>query len=220
MPTTDYIPRPEKVFHEWALNFIQYAQLYASVWDVPTTGFDDVKKAVNDYDTAYKAAIEPTHSSYDIAKKDDAREVAEKAIRAAVKRYISGNPLVTNPQRVNCRLPIPSGERHPAKDPNTYVITEVLFTAPGELSIVMTDSKSESKAKPEDVHGWEMRYTIGPEPVDDPERMEHSAFSTRNPFIFHYPLTLAGQHMSFDIRYENTVGVKGPWMRVVSIILP
>jgi hypothetical protein len=51
-------------------------------------------------------AKDPRHSPVDIAKKNAAEEEAVEEARKLYKHYIVGNDKVTNPQRVDCRLPV------------------------------------------------------------------------------------------------------------------
>ncbi|MDR1130378.1 MAG: hypothetical protein LBK96_05310, partial [Prevotellaceae bacterium] len=81
-------------------------------------------------------------------------------------------------------------------------------------------SKSGRRAKPEGVHGYEIRYAIVDAPATDWAQLVESAFSTRSTFRMAFTGKQRGKLLSFALRYENTRGVKGPWTEIMTTVIP
>jgi hypothetical protein len=45
-------------------------------------------------------------------------------------------------------------------------------------------------------------------------------FDTRSPYTFQFDLSDAGKRLYCCLRWENNVGVKGPWSEIQSAIIP
>jgi hypothetical protein len=57
-------------------------------------------------------------------------------------------------------------------------------------------------------------------PVNGPEALIHSEFDTASPFTLNFQGHERGKTVYFCLRWENTVGEKGPWGEIYSAIVP
>jgi hypothetical protein len=76
-------------------------------------------------------------------------------------------------------------------------------------------------AKLEDQHGVEFWWVVLPEQkmlfIDE---LVHSEFSTRSPYTFKLSDRQSGQFLYFAGRWENTRTDKGPWSRIICVVIP
>jgi hypothetical protein len=91
---------------------------------------------------------------------------------------------------------------------------------PGILRIAYHDSETGKKAKRKDIHGCEIRTAILATPPQSAEEIQHSEFSTRTPYTLESDLSLRGKTVYFCLRWENTLGKKGPWSEILSAVIP
>jgi hypothetical protein len=82
------------------------------------------------------------------------------------------------------------------------------------------DSESGRKAKPEGVHGVEIKTVILEAPATEWEQLTDSLFFTKTPGRVSFTGKQRGKMLSLAGRWENTRGVKGPWSEIITIIIP
>jgi hypothetical protein len=220
MAGKDYIPSKDKDRAVWLGNFSEKITMYAQLWNVPAGATDDVSTKTGKFITAYKVVEDPRHTPVDVAKKNEAEDEAIEAARKFYMHYIVGNDLVTNAQRIDCRLPVYDDTRTPADVPDFFpMLNEFLHPAVGEVKLYTVDSKYQKKAKPEHVYSVEVRYAVRAEKVELVEELDQSDFTTKTWIVLNLGDKMVGKYLTVFFRYANTRGQKGPWSPVYHIMI-
>jgi hypothetical protein len=215
MPT---IPRTGSGFYEWQKTFAAYLEAHGPAMNIPAEGVDKLKAKRTVFEDAYAKAEEPNHGSLDTAAKNDAREDYEHTIRAFIKGYLY-NPAVSDNDRRNMGIPDHKTPSH-SQTPASYPEAETDSSTIRRLIIHYRDNGGKSRAKPQGVHGAELRWMISDAPISDAEALLHSEFDTASPFTLNFQGHERGKTVYFCLRWENTVGEKGPWGEIYSAIVP
>ncbi|MDR1131015.1 MAG: hypothetical protein LBL15_01170 [Oscillospiraceae bacterium] len=217
---SDYVPGKDREFLDWANGLYDYAAVHYSPWNVPPpqTAFGAL---MENYQTAYKAAVSPDHSSVDILRKNEARGALEKEIRAYVKEFLINNSLVTDDDRKEMGVPIHKTTRTPVPVPATYPALKIDTGVPRRLLITYHDSASEKRGKPEGVHGAEVRWAQLDKPPADVGELINSSFDTKPPLILDFKEHERGQRVFLCARWEiNRDGEKGPFGNIEEAFIP
>jgi hypothetical protein len=162
-----------------------------------------------------------TRTSLITAALEGAEEEFKKVYRTLYNGLLKSSPLVTNEDLIAMGLPERGGGgggHNPP--PTTHVEASVRLLGPAELEIEFTDQESHKKAKPKGVHGVEIGWVISDVPPADWGDLTRSSFDTRAPFHMTFERHQRGQTLYFALRWETTVGEKGPWNEIQGTIIP
>jgi hypothetical protein len=222
MKNVDYIPRPDKSFLQWILNFLKNLFPWLTRFSIPTDKYQELVELSNDFSEKFELAENPaTRTKKAVKDKDDARKPFEKAVRRFIQQYLTHNPAVTNGDREDLGLPIYKEGRTPSQVATTYPDFDIDSGTIRRLIIQFYDQgQKKSKAKPPGQHGVEIRWVISDTPVVDIADLIHSAFDTRSPFTLEFEGHERGKTVYFCLCWENTRGEKGPWSEIQSAIIP
>jgi hypothetical protein len=222
MSNPDYIPHKDKDFLQWVINLI--AALFKIIDRI---GFpQDVYQALaalrNTFVEKFGIAEAPeTRTEITITSKANARKELEKALRQAIGEYINHNHLVTDEDREAMGLPVYKSGRTPSPVATSYPDFDVYSGTIRRLGVEFYDQgQKKSKAKPAGQHGAEIKWGIRDTPPASINDLTNSAFDTRTPFTLEFDETQRGSTVYFCLRWENNVGVKGPWSEIQSAIIP
>jgi hypothetical protein len=175
-------------------------------------------------ENAYKAWIDPLTRTK--SKEADLRLSQEKFIpiyRQLYNGFLKENPLVTNADLEEMDLPRRSSGRTPSPKPKTYPVGEIDLSKPWTVIVHFYDSGSDRKsmAKPDGVHGAEIRWQVFDTPQDVTfEDFSESSFVTRTPFEISFKEEQRGKYFYYVMRWENTRGEKGSFGRIDNAIIP
>jgi hypothetical protein len=147
-----------------------------------------------------------------------------KVYRKFYTGYMKENPLVTDDDLQSCGFP----KRHTggntfSKKPTTLIAMKADTSKPAEVTLHYRDADSEGTAKPDGVHGAEIKWTVIPveQPVpEDWAELTESTFDTCTPATFTFNGKQRGMKFCFSSRWENTRGEKGPWNAIEWVIIP
>ncbi|MDR1407521.1 MAG: hypothetical protein LBJ23_05685, partial [Tannerella sp.] len=141
--------------------------------------------------------------------------------RAFVSEYLQNNSAVTDDDRNAMGVPVHKKTRTPAKRPDTIPsLKNLIHRASRVYELFVVDATHEGRAKPPQVHGYEVGYLIGLAGLTVvPEQFTHSIFDTRTPCILHFEPETLGQTLYIAFRWENTIGEKGDWSEVYSFVI-
>jgi hypothetical protein len=135
--------------------------------------------------------------------------------------YLRRNPLVTDTDLVEMALPKrSSGGKTPPTPPTTLIEMTVDTSIPGTVIVYFRDKNERGRAKPKHIHGGEMKWEILDFQPLDWDQLTNSVFSTKSPIRLTFKGDMRGKTVYFAMRWENTVGQKGPWNVIVSAIIP
>jgi hypothetical protein len=216
----DYIPREDVMFLEWAKIFVPYVNNNMMTWNIPSQEFMPIPTLLTNFEMLFAISENPNRGHVDVLKKDEARAALEKAVRAFVKSYLVYNPFVSDADRKSMGVPIHKTTHTRILPPTTFPDAEVDLSVPRQFAIHYRDHDSLVRAKPEGVHGAEVRWAILDEPPTSVDELINSSFSTQSPFIMTFDESQRGKRVYFCLRWENPRGEKGPWSEIYSAIIP
>jgi hypothetical protein len=228
MTTVDWLPKNHEALYNKSNQTTEYL---TADGNAARMGLDGTKPA------AWLATeFYPKQKVFKLAFEDwvnPAKRTAEKttALKAAENEFIPvyrqfytafirDSPFVTDVDLTDMGFPLPSSGRHPAPDPTTGVEARVEWLNPGELLIHFKDKLLAGIAKPPGVHGAEFLWDILDEPPKKWNDLKNSVFSTRTPIRLFFEPEQRGKTVYFIIRWENTVGKKGPWSEIYKTTIP
>jgi hypothetical protein len=173
---------------------------------------------------AYLAWLEPEAER--TPAKALALRAAEKAFKKSYRKLYNGflkeNPLVTDGDLSGMALPVrPDGKRHPAPVPTTNPAAKADTSQRYRVTIDFYESDgTHRKAKPDGVHGAEIRWgVLDADPVDA-ELLPNSSFDTHTPFVLEFQGHDRGKMLYYSLRWENTTGEKGPFGPILNTVIP
>jgi hypothetical protein len=218
--STDYIPRSDGAFLEWAKTLITYAAAHLTTFNIPQTAFTPIQTLLTAYETAFEAVQNPNRGKVDVLNKDESRDALKAAQRTFVKAYLAFNPAVMDADKESMGLPLRDNTRTPTPPPSTIPEAEIDSSIIRQLTIRFKDNGSEKRGKPTGVHGveivWDMTETA-PATMDE---FKNSAFDTASPYTFTFDESQRGKKVFFCLRRENARGEKGPWSEIYNAIIP
>jgi hypothetical protein len=175
-----------------------------------------------DYLQKYVLWNDPATRTPDITRDStNAEEALQKEYRKMYTALLKSNPLVTDHDLIDMELPPhSSGERHPVPPPTTYVQARAVPVGAGVINMHFTDAGSEGIGKPFGVHGVEILSAIRDTPTTDWNDLTHSSFGTHTPYRMTFEGPDRGKTLYFSLRWENTIGEKGPLSPIQSVIIP
>jgi hypothetical protein len=223
MPQTDYIPRGDAPFKEWARLLVAHLQAKATEFGLPIDRLEELIAAQNDFNTAFDVASNPeTRTPAATLKKTEMRRRFEKTLRKFIAEFITNSSKVADWDRISMGLPVHKTHSTPRPKPETYpVVTRIDRRAPGYYTFHFRDVATEhTTAKPFGVQRMEFGYVItdGSKPVTYSD-FTHSAFRTRSPLEIRFNPEAFGKKLSYATRWENSRGEMGPWSPVESLII-
>jgi hypothetical protein len=224
MSYSNYLPRPDRTFLAWVINFIKYLMGRTEQFKFPQDVFQRLDEEKIIFAQKLEVAEEPTtHTKVNVQEKNDARDVLEADIRQSVAEYLAHNHLLTNGDRQLLGLPIYKDTRTPAPLPTKKPDFTIEPLVGSRLSVhyhAHDEERERRNAKPFGVHGVEIAWAILDTPPSSYADLAHSNFDTRSPYTFQFDLTDAGKRFYCCLRWENTRGEKGPWSEIQNAIIP
>jgi hypothetical protein len=220
----DYLPRPDREFLAWAINFLKYLMGRLEAFNFPQTVYQNLEQEKNVFAQDLEVAEEPTtHTKVTVQEKNDARKALETDLRQAIAEYLTHNHLLTDGDRQLLGLPVHKTTRTPVPVPTEKPDFTITPLGGSRLSVHYHahDEEREAKnAKPFGVHGVEIAWAVLGAPPASYSDLAHSTFDTRSPYTFQFDLSDAGKRFYCCLRWENTTGQKGPWSEIMSAIIP
>ena len=224
MPNSDYLPRPDRTFLAWVINFLKYLMGRLEQFNFPQALFQQLSGEKDVFAQKLEVAEEPTtHTTVNVQEKNDARKALEKNIRQAVAEYLTRNHLLTDGDRRLLGLPVHKTTRTPVPPPTGKVDFTIESLGGSRLVIhfhAHDEERERANAKPFGVRGAEIIWAVLDAPPASYNELAHSVFDTRSPYTFQFDLADAGKRFYCCLRWENTTGQKGPWSEIQSAIIP
>jgi hypothetical protein len=215
------IPPKDADFHLMQKRLRTAADANVTLWGLDQQWMTNVFDPAADYRNGkYAAYIDPlVRTPLITAEKTAARKAYEPHVSLLVKalRY---NTRLTEDQRLELELADYDTSPSAPSVLHSWPVAVITPVGPGILRIDWHDSLTGKKAKPEHVHGTEIRRGIFATPPRSAEDIQHSEFSTRTPYFLESDLSLRGQTVYLCFRWEDTRGQKGPWSEILSAVIP
>jgi hypothetical protein len=220
----DYIPRTPAAFNVFFRNICQYVNQQcvgaSPRWThIPRTALDD---AYEDWYTAYALTLKPC-TPQEKAEMRRLLGVSIKIVRDFVNAYLRFHPAVTDDDKRQMGLHVPSGTRTPVKPPDTAPAYDVLQKGPAMLGISYRDGEGKKGSRPPGVTGARIYYGVFDTPPADQNELPASVKASRCPTIVTFRETDRGRRAYFALRWEIAKGGEkneGPWSELQSEIIP
>jgi hypothetical protein len=218
--TSDYIPRGDGPFLEFAKNLYAYALDNFARWSVPSPQID-LEALLNTYEAKFRAAQNPNRGKVDVLNKNESRDALKKALRIYCKAYLLYNPKVTDEDRERMGLPIYTDSRSPVQLPGSVPVLTVRLKNPREIPVYYHDSKTGRRGKPKGVHGVEIRWAILDHFPADINELTQSAFDTASPCVLAFAEHERGRRVYMCGRWEiQREGEKGSFGEIIEAVVP
>ncbi|MDR1525686.1 MAG: hypothetical protein LBS79_10620 [Tannerella sp.] len=220
---TDYVPKKDAIFKDWAVQLVKQLDERATKLGLPSDRLLELKEAMASFNAAYDIAINPaTRTPGAVERKNEMRKTFEGMLRKFVAEFITNSSKVADWERIDMGLPVHDKRPTPHPVATTYpLVTKTERLAPGHYKFHYRDVDSEeSAAKPFGTQGAEFGYAItdGSKPVTYNDFI-HSDFDTRTPYEKQYDPPTFGLTLTLAARWENTRGEKGPWSPVITLVI-
>ena len=215
------IPRKDYDFNVVQENISSTANENRDVWKLDDEWLDNILlPAKSEWISAWAEYQSPiTRTMMITFTKNNRRKIYEKLLRKLVK-ILQASTRVTDKDLTLMKIAIPTYGRTTTPVPETYPVATVDCSVIRRLGIHYRDSNNWSIAKPYRVHGAEIKWGIDVELSVSPATLPNSSFNTRTPFILEFTENERGKTVHFCLRWENTVGAKGPWGEIATAIVP
>jgi hypothetical protein len=220
MSVKDFIPGADLLFLDWLKRLFAYAQPKLGTWNIPLQALNGVQSQMKVFQNALTLTENPvTRTAVTVRTKNDSRKALESKLRTFLKAYVTYNPEVTNADREAMELPIHKTTKDPAPVAKTWPWVLLIVERERHLQFDFRGSEA-SKAKPDGQHGMELAGQIGGEKPADQYKLSQSYFDTNSPLIIEFREEDRGKDFWYAVRWENTVGEKGPWSDIMRAIIP
>ena len=219
MSRVDFIPRPDPAFDTFFRNIVDYVIANNGRWGhIPQDNVDQLEQDFVGWREAYEQTLVP-HIPQITHEKNRVRTEKERALRAFINRFLRWEP-VTDFDRD--KMGIRNWDTTRTKQPTPSTVPEMEFVTSviREITIRYRDFGSKHWAKPDHVHGIEIRWAIldaRPERVD---ALVHIELDTANPLTLVFEEWERGKRIFVSARWFNNTTHTGPWSDIESAFIP
>lgn len=219
MASKNYIPTKDADFANWLANLASYVATNYTALGLTVAQSEALAADKGEFDTAYNAhLVEIQTAKSKRQAKSERRDAAEATVRTLVK-LMQANPAVTDVQRQAMNITVPDPTKTPAPPPTTYPVPQVKDIESLEHTLLVTDSATADRAKPDGVRGTEVWMTIlapgQPLPVD-PSDLTLVDVTSTGKVVQAFAGADANKTAVYRMRYVNTRNERGPWGPQVS----
>jgi hypothetical protein len=220
MATKDYLPQTYALLLSWMNTFITYLNSNMARLGITAPMITDILAKASAYAEAYNKNEQGNAGKMDRLQRTESATSFKKTIRAFVNEHLRYNSAVTNEDRIGFGLNIPDVKPTQKLKPTTQIEATVDSSVIRQVTLHYKNKDSKSNAKPENIHGAEIRWNIQETPPTSDEELIHSEFSTRTPHTLTFDANRRGKTIYFLLRWENTRGEKGPLSELYSAVIP
>jgi hypothetical protein len=216
----DYLPKGDKKFDLWQENFMNKAGANLLLWLILALDYTNLQALQATWETNWGIAKTfSTRSPKDVKKKTVARRAYVKGLRAFVKKWIAGNNLITDGDRVALGTTVFKTTR--TKSPVTKDAPVINAATAGHL-LTRIDYQNpltpDSKAKPEGVKELIVKYMIGGLATDPSQCTEEITF-TKTPSMITHEVGDVGKTLSGFACWKNNDNSISGWSLIFSVII-
>jgi hypothetical protein len=219
MSRQDFIPRPDAAFDTFYRNILDYVDGNNSRWGhIPQNDVDQLEQEFTAWHEAYERTLVP-HIPQLTLEKNRVRVTMERALRAFINRFLRWPPVtdldrdkmgIRNWDTIRTEQPVPSSV------PEMEFVTSVIR----EITIRYRDFGSTHWAKPDHVHGIEIRWAILDSRPDTVDALVHIELDTANPLTLVFDEGERGKRIFVSARWFNNTTHTGPWSDIESAFIP
>ena len=221
MNSRNYIPRKDMGFNQWVNVLMNYLASNFMRFNIPEDVYNSVAALRDNWTEKYSIVEMPSLcTKVSIRNKNDIRVKLESELRKMLREFITYSRFVNDAERESMGLPVHKTSRTAIPVPTTVPESHIDTSMNCRLSFHFRDQGSTCKAKPTGVHGVEIKWDFGDPPPVSPEKLVHSSFGTRTPFMLEFTGEQRGKTIYYCLRWENKRGEKGPWSEIASATIP
>jgi hypothetical protein len=220
MKSKDFIPNADGKFNTYQGNFLTLVIANLIAWVILPAASTALAVFQTDWNSKWAIAQNrASRTPEDTKAKNVSKKAYIKAIRAFVKTWITGNALITDPQRLALGVNILKLTRTPMPVPIAQPILEIDETVHTIHKVSFRQASDvQSKGKPDGVASCEIRVQVGGVLPVDPEICPID-YIRGKAFSITYDATQVGLTVYYFARWINTRGVPGPWTLVAIAII-
>lgn len=202
----DWIPGDIPGFVEFQGIFVSGVAAGAAGWGISAAKVTTLQGQQTIYLGLYATASNPaTRTKGSVQAHKDGLKVFKKQIRSFVSENLRGNPLVTNQNRIDLKIPVPDDNRTPRAAITT--VPDIILHAIGEARVqfeLRVENDSNKPSMHPDCDVADVRAAIGNYPAPPNIEMATDLFvSTKARFIKTADLQQMGQTAYVWVRWKN-----------------
>ncbi|MDR0687022.1 MAG: hypothetical protein LBF79_06170 [Dysgonamonadaceae bacterium] len=227
MAGKDYMPSTVEGFRSWSDNFMTKLTAIGAEDYMPPPTYHELNRLQADYTKKYDLSEVPeTRTPVTVRARTNAQDLFKKALRSAIKSFLTYNPKVTDELKVALGLPIHKTDRSSIDVPRTHVILNVKALDYLRLVLQFHDQELTSLGdrkkwkRPYGYNGAYVVYAILPSPPESIAELNLNILATRTPHIMEFEEGSSGKRVYFAICWQNEKGQNGPFSPIQSAIIP
>ncbi|MDR2533612.1 MAG: hypothetical protein LBC81_02385 [Tannerellaceae bacterium] len=173
------------------------------------------------YSALYNLYIDPSTQTRVVAQQFYTAEAQfVEALRQFYMGFVRNNLNATDADRVAMGFPILKKTRAKALPPREIPEVEIKHPSTGVVELIIRRIGGQGRPN-RSIRGCEICSIVSDSPVRDGEwyRLTRSDFSVMSTFRFTSYSNCIGQTLYFAVRWENTLGEKGPWTRIYRVVI-
>ncbi|MBI3502950.1 MAG: hypothetical protein HY063_14255 [Bacteroidetes bacterium] len=224
----DYLPNGDDIFNGYQLNFMTVLLANYGSWLINGSDVNALQVKQSAWASAYAAGgigNKGTRTPAQVRAKTLARKDYEKAMREFVKRFISSNPLVSDPQKVALGVTVPKTHRTPAPVPNTTPNVDATQGNGNQVKVFFKQQPDEKgvsrRGKPKGIALMEILYKVGDTPPATVNDCNLSAMASRSPLKLNFDASNCGKKVYGFCRWRNTRNQPGEFTQLpLQVVIP
>jgi hypothetical protein len=222
MKKKDYIPRKDREYVVWILHFLEVLFGIRERVGFPKEVYDELVRLKDIFVAKFTAnELEQTKSKKTASEKNTARKELTAFLRPKAKMYLLYSEHVTDDDRQDLGLTVPSTTREQAHIERPAPDSKERVVNPREVDIdFFPKGQKKGAGKPEDQHEAEILYCVGSKMATSLDELIHRASSTSSPITLVFKEEERGKICSYIIRWVNVVGQPGGWSEIRYFYIP
>jgi hypothetical protein len=219
MARRDFLPDKDQALLAWAENFGTLCNLNYASYGITKEIADDYVQKKNDFATKLQAATDPsTRGKRTVFLKDESKRTLVELTRKVVKQ-ITGMMTVTDAQRQELGITVPSGSRTPVPPPSAQPFIQVTKVK-GRTVTIELRQEEERRGKPAKVTGAQIYTCTGTTPPEAPGDWVFMTAVSKTTVELPFGPSSTGDTVWITASWTNAKNETGPAADEVRVNLP
>ncbi|MBN1517126.1 hypothetical protein JXA32_11245 [Candidatus Sumerlaeota bacterium] len=213
----NYIPQNDADFHQWQTIFVAYVLDNTEALKLTEEQIGRLESLSLEWNAAYPEAASLKDAwQAGVKRKNDAQDELEGLIRALVRQF-QADPDMTDERRTAMNIPVRDDVHTPSGDVTTRPILHVDGNQRLQSLIrVFDESTPNSRKRPDNASGFELRAKVGGEAPAGPDDFNLPlGYEPRSPHLEEWDDDQGGQKAWIIGRWIAKNGNPGPWSETV-----
>jgi hypothetical protein len=216
----DYIPHNDDQFFDFSQNFIAQIDDSGARLNISTADKNALKAQNDGFLIIWDVFKNPNHGHADTVAKNTAKKAYQKYLRDFFNRHLRYNPAMTDADRVNFGVPIPSSSSVHIVVGDRRVNFELTPKGVFMVGIKCRDEDTGAKKILYGMSGIVVLYTISDKPVMNIAELSQSMLITRTTHTIRAADTQRGKWISVTVCWQSKTGERGQYAAIQSAIVP